>query len=562
MLGFAQVPLTVSLVIVIAAGVAGSIAAWRVREPASERVAWPWLAAPLALGAIIACIAMLPMLRSGEAELTGANGDAVLAVGVGDFLQHSQPLGTDESRYVDRMPDNWRSKYPIYYALAGVARLSGLAVDQAFPVLIAAMLGLAALGWMLFAFHILSAGRAGALAVMGIVGLDRILLYLAVGPFYNQIWGQFAMVFLLLLALRMVQRPTRPTAVLFVLFALLGAFAYPLMLPFPIALLAVGGTIAWRRAGSPRPRWRLPRAGGRRWLTVGVLALVVAPAVLVAGLGVLEKSWGALQVIAPGSDLRPWNALPVYLPFHQFFGLTDPVGMAGPMTVVLIGLAFFGLRRQPREVALAMGAMLAGALAFALYFRLRENGAFFYFKILGFAGPMLLALAVVCLVRERAAASGRAVRLACAGGLALLAAFAIVGARLEVNQQFTTFTDDTQELRSWSARLPADDSILLALPPSGPQLNATLLMSAHPLSSPAPLGGTFPSVAPGLRADWVLTEARPPAVVRKVTAGRPRFANASFRLYAGNPDAPGEDYSTRKSFERAPWGQAGVATRR
>ncbi len=560
-LGFAQLPLTASLVVVIALGAVGSAVAWRRREPTPGATGLSALAAPAALAVVIACVGMLPMLRAGEGVLTGANGDAVLAVGVGEFLQRTQPLGTDESLYVDRMPTNWRSKYPIYYSLAGVARLSGLPVDQAFPALIAVVLGLTAVGLMLFAFHGLSAGAAGALLVMGIVGLDRILLYLTVGPFYNQMWGEFAMAFMLLLALRLMRSPDRATAALFGLFAVLGAFAYPLMLPFPIALLAVGGAVAWRSAGSPRPRLRLglPRPGPRRVLVIVLLVLIVAPALLVAGLGVLEKSWAAAKVIGPGSDLRPWNALPIYLPFHQFFGLTDPLRVAGAVSVGLIGLAFFGLRRQPREVALALGAMLAGALAFAVYFRIRDNGAFFYFKILGFAGPMVLALAVVCLVRERAASGRTLVQAACASALALLALSAVVGARFEVNQHVELFTDDTLELRSWSRQIPANDSVLLALPPSGAQLNATSMLAAHPLSSPSPLGGsTFPAVAPGARADWVLTGHRPRRATRALTLGPARFSNDTFRLYAGSPEAPGRDYSTRRSFESAPWAQAGV----
>ena len=557
-LGFAQLPLNASLAVVIAAGAVGSVLAWRRGARGGEH-----LIAPAALGLVIVAVGLLPMLRAGEGVLTGANGDAVLAVGVGDFLQRTQPLGTDESLYVDRMPANWRSKYPIYYALAGVARLSGLPVEQAFPPLIAVMLGLTALGLMLFAFHTLSAGLAGALLAMGLAGLDRILVYLTVGPFYNQMWGQFALAFLLVLALELVRQPSRRTGALFALFALLGAFAYPLMLPFPLVLVAVGGFVAWRRAGSPRPpRPRLPDSGPRKALVL-VAAVIAAPALLVASLGVLEKSWGAAKVILPGSNLLPWNALPVYLPFHQFFGLTDPLGLAGPAAVGLIVVAFLGLRRLPREVAWSLGVMLAGALAFAVYFRIRENGAFFYFKILGFAGPILLVLAVVTLARAYADSGRRAVRIAAAAVLVVLALSAVHGARWEVNQQNELFTAQVRELRTWSRELPAGDSILLALPPSGAQLNATSMMAAHPLSSPTPLGSsTFPAVALGARADWVLTERRPQRAYRRLGTGRPRFVNDGFVLYRGNPSAPGRDTSTQRSFESAPWGQAGVPPKR
>jgi hypothetical protein len=278
---------------------------------------------------------------------------------------------------------------------------------------------------------------------------------------------------------------------------------------------------------------------------------------------VLEKSWGAAQVIGPGSDLRPWNALPFYLPFHQFFGLVDPLGLSGAASIALIALAFVSLRRQPREVALALGLMLAGALAFAVYFRVRDHGAFFYFKILGFTGPIVLALAVVALARGAADNARRGVRVGASAALAVLALSAVAGARLEVNQTAELFGDEVRDLRAWGRQLPAGDSILLALPPSGAQLNATSMLAAHPLSSPVPLGSsTFPAVALGARADWVLTERAPPPPVRQLTTGRPRFANDDFLLFRGNPSAPGRDNSTQRSFENAPWGQAGVPPER
>ena len=282
------------------------------------------------------------MLRAGEGVLTGANGDAVLAVGVGEFLQRTQPLGTDESLYVDRMPrpggrsTRSTTRWPAWRGCRGCRS------SRRSRPLIAVMLGLTALGLMLFAFHALSAGVAGALLAMGLVGLDRILVYLTVGPFYNQMWGEFAMAFLLLLALRLMREPSRRTAALFALFAALGAFAYPLMLPFPIALLAVGGLVAWRRGGlAHAAAGACPRQPAARRVVLGLGGPDRWPGVLVAALGVLEKSWGAAKVIAARVGPAAWNALPIYLPFHQFFGLTDPLGLAGPRSAVgLIVVAF------------------------------------------------------------------------------------------------------------------------------------------------------------------------------------------------------------------------------
>lgn len=572
-LGFAQVPLTGSLVVVVGAGAAAS--AWLVLrgrgpgepDPAAARAAGgPLLRLgwPAYLAVVIACVGLVPMFRAGEPRLTGANGDAVLAVGVGDFLQRTQPLGTDTTLYVDRMPGNWRSKYPIYYALAGVARLSGLPVEQAFPPLIAIVLALTALGLMLLAFHVLSAGAVGALLVMAIAGLDRILVYLDVGPFYNQMWGELSLAFLLLFALRFVRAPDRGTGALLALFGLLGAFAYPLMLPFPLVVLVVSAAVVWRRerTAGRRPAWaprrpRLPRSGPGRALAVVLVVVVALPALLVAGLGVVEKGSGALSVILPGSDLRPWNALPTYLPLHLFFGFTNLGGLALLAMAAVIAAAFWGLRRQPREVALALGATLAGALAFAAYFRIRDNGAFFYFKILGFAGPLILALAVVALAHARAGAARAGLRAGAAAGLGLLALATAWSARVEAPRIGELFGPDVVEVRDWSAAIPREDSVLLALPPNGAQLAATFMLSRHPLSAAAPFGSsTFPAVAPGVKADWVLTDSPPPPVVRPLIAGRPRFSNGTYRLYRARPGLPGRDSSTRRAFENARWARA------
>ena len=51
--------------------------------------------------------------------------DAHLAVGTAQFLQKHPPTAVAVEEPVDRVPLVWRSKQPIYYALAAVATLSG-----------------------------------------------------------------------------------------------------------------------------------------------------------------------------------------------------------------------------------------------------------------------------------------------------------------------------------------------------------------------------------------------------------------------------------------------------
>ena len=227
--------------------------------------------------------------------------------------------------------------------------------------------------------------------------------------------------------------------------------------------------------------------------------------------------------------------------------------------MALIAVAFYGLRPSRARWALALGAMLAGALAFGRVLPQPRLGAFFYFKILGFAGPMILALAVACLVRERAASAARVVRAGCVTAVALLAVSAVVGARHEVNQQFSTFTPDVRELGTWSRELPADDSILLALVPSGPQLNATRFLSDHPLSSPLPLGADVPVRAPGpARRLGAHRRPRPTRSCASPSPAGPLVRERHLPALRINPKVRGRDKSSRRAYENAPWGQAGV----
>ena len=407
-LGFLHVPLAVSLVLVIGAGAAAGIAL-RVRRgpaaadpddlaaagPAVRRIAWPAL-----LAALLVAITLLPMLRAGFATTIGQNGDAVVSVGTAEFLRDTPPRSEDISGWVDRMPANWRSKYPIYYGLAGVSELSGLEATKVMATAMSLMLALTAAGFFLLAYHGLRAGWLASLGVMALVPLDRILTYLTVQPFYNQIWGVFSMALILLFGLLYLRSPTRGALALLAGFTALGAFAYPLMLPFPLGTLVLAALIGgWR---PPRPR--LP-ARGRARVAAVVGAVLVAPFVLVGIAGVIEKGWAAAKVVLPGSDLSGWNALPFYLPFHKFFGVVDPVGLAWLSVAVVIAAAFWAcLRVLPRAVGVPFAVTVTGGLLVGAYFKARSMGAFFYFKDLSFLGPLVTMLAVVglaALARER-----------------------------------------------------------------------------------------------------------------------------------------------------------------
>lgn len=555
-LGFLGVPLPISLALLLAAGVAAIPLAHRRAPPRrswpprleAARLLWPAYVAALVVG-----LALIPMLRAGFATTMGENGDAVLAAGVSELLRETPPLGENVGLYVDRMPTNWRSKYPIYYVLAAVTELSGLDSSQVISTLSALMLGLIALGFVLLARHGLGAATLASLLVGALVALDRILVFLSVHPFYNQLWGVFALPLILLFGLRFVREPSRRGGLALAGFALLGAFAYPLMLPFP--LVALGGAALVvrrrRRAAGPSPGWvaalRLPRVSRRVAIPLGLLTL---PFLAIGLLGVAEKSVAAAGVILPGSDLSGWNALPDYMPVHRSFGLVDPLGIAFVGVIGLLAAAAYACLRQPRDAGLGLLAMGAGAIAFAVSFRLREDGAFFDFKILSFLGPVVVALAVVGLCQVVGQARSRAPRNAAAAALVGLLALFVVGARDESFRVREQLNVDHLELRAWGEELPSGATVLMHLPGHGDQLWASYMLAAHPLSATHPhVSTTFPSPAPGRKGDFLLTSARDPLPPARWVVGDPVETNGSYLLYRMDPGLPGRDTSTRRSFE-------------
>ena len=244
------------------------------RSPARGCTAWRCRSCSRML---VGLISLLPIFRSGFATVPGQNGDAILVVGTAVLLEHAPPTATRTDLPISRIPLEWRSKYPIYYPLAAVSTLGDQDPIAAFASFSALILALTALGFYLFARYALRAPPAAALLAMFIVPLDRIVMYVTMHPYYNELWGQFTLPFILLAGCRYLDAPDRRRAALLGLFLILGLLAYPLMLPFPALFLVGYAVVVWRRERRPdigaragSPRWRCrgrtcARGSGCRW---------------------------------------------------------------------------------------------------------------------------------------------------------------------------------------------------------------------------------------------------------------------------------------------------------
>jgi len=542
-LGLIHVPMALALAAVLLGGAAGAAAVRRRHGPLPRQPDWPLrIALPLFVATLIGAIALLPVFRSGFATVHGQNGDAVIAVGVAELLQEAPPTAVRPELPVDRMPIVWRSKVPIYSVLAAVSTLAGQDPIVAFSTVAALLFALTALGLFLLARLALGAGALGAVAVAMLVPLDRIAVYVAIHPYYNQLWGLFALPFVFLFGWRALREPGRCAFAGLALFATLALFAYPLLLPFPAVFLAA---VAWRLRREPDPpRWwaalGLP-SPRRQPLGWAVAALLAVPVVAVLARGVVEKVGSAAAVLAPWTDLAGWSgtALP-YLPVGWFVGMQAPPALSAVLVVAVLAAAALGLRAVPHsELRAALGATVIAGVLIGAYFYARGKGQLFYFKDLAFTGPIVVALAVFGLARLVPRS-----RWAVAGLLALAAVLAN-GARQEIDETYDHASKPVLELREWDRALPAGASVRIDVPQSGYQLWSWYMLASRPVTALDPLSGFFPHPPAGLKADYVLAFADQPRP--KYAYGRPVLRNEQFVLYRlamGGIRVP--DVSTRR----------------
>jgi hypothetical protein len=370
---------------------------------------------------------------------------------------------------------------------------------------------------------------------MWVASLDRWVFHLAAHPYYNQLWGMLTLPFSIVLAWAWVRDRSRRTLALLVLFTAMGGFAYPLMLPFP--LLALAGflymdhreRLVRGEASSldPRRLWR----GGKSLLWMVPVAIALAVPIR----GVAEKFAEAVSALAhPSTALISWQGdLPYYPPIGEFFAL--PAVPAPPLIVAaLVVFAFLGLRRLPRALGMPLIVVLGLALAWAMYFHQVKYGQYFYFKILSFSAPLILAAAVAALSRMRVGAIATAA----------LCVAALFSARDEINRSYDQLTPEIIELREWSRALPQGASVRLDTPPS-PQLWQAYFLAERPVGAGNPITD-YPHVPFTKGADYALDETlRPPP---PDAVGPPVRRNSALRLWRLRPGA-GPDTTSRRQVQ-------------
>jgi hypothetical protein len=541
-LGFAHSPYPVSLGLVIAAGLAlGAFAVRRRGWPRLEpgRLGWPALLAFVALA-----LALTPALSVQHyLSPVGTGSDAHVAAGTALFLQHDYPTAIDVHLPINQVPPTWQSKYPIYYAFAAVSTLSGLATWQVLPVLAASLLALAAVGFFLFARQVLRLPAGAAAVAMAVAGLDRIALSTVLHPYFNQTWGFVTLPFTLVLGWWAVQpglsRHRREAAVaLLALFAIVLVFAYPLAAPIPAVPIVVFAILHRRRRIAAGERvWRIRNLYRGAASLIWLIPLGILLAVPVAG--AIHKSIGAAKVVLPGSNLWVWGGdLNSFVPFNFFFSLPgSPLFL--PLVVAVLALAVWGLAREQPAIKWGLGGLLAVALVVALYFREREAGWYFHFKILAFIGPVLMLMAVVGAWRLRR------YRVPLLAGLC---AITLSGVFIEIRNLGYQLPQATIQLQQFAKRLPKGSSIRLDIWPAV-QLWAAYFLDSHPLCSQTPqLRSDYPHVPFSRKADYILVifdYPRPRDAVGPVL-----MRNIGYRVYREKPSVPGPSACTYRRFDR------------
>lgn len=550
-LGYAYVPFNWSLGLVIAVNALLAVAVL-IRRSHPLLPARPALTAwPVYLAVLLAAFTLLPLYRAGFPTVIGDGSDAHLAAGTAQFLTHHHPTDVAVDQPVNQLPFVWRSKPPIYYALGATAHLAGLPTWEALSPLQAVLFAILLIGFYLLATELLGAPPLVGLAALVIVGLNRRLIYTAIHPFYNQMWGLLTMPATLVLAWRVVadwgQRRIRGTLLLLALFLAVGAFGYPLALPIPLLALAAFAAVAWwqrRRTGLERPTLRSVALRARHpWL----IALAVAAVVALPVFGVIQKLGSGLQVVFdPTQSLAPWSGNQgVYFPVHQFLSVDTAATLWILAPLLLLG-AVVTLRLRPLPVTVGLLAVFGLGAAGSAWFHARQFGEYFDFKLLSFVGPLVVLVAVtgIGLAGRRRGVIGH---VAAAAAFGVLGVSAFRGAHDELGATTNQLPQTVQAVSRVAALVGPGRSVRLDMNPPG-QLWVAYFLDAQPLCSQRPLlDGSYPHVSVSRRADFILADRR---LDRPYDATGPVVAHVGeFTLYRESASVPGPDRCSRRRVQ-------------
>jgi hypothetical protein len=255
--------------------------------------------------------------------------------------------------------------------------------------------------------------------------------------------------------------------------------------------------------------------------------------------GVLEKSASAGIVFDPSRSLRNWGGdLTGWFPEPRFFAVDTWAGFAAVALPLAYGV-WLQLRRLAPELRRALLALLAFTAFFTVWFRIRDYGFYFHFKLLAFVAPLVLVVAVggLSTLRRRIAYPL----------VAALLALAVSSARSEVGSTFDELPKSVLSLRSIDAQLPPGQSIRLDIDPQE-QNWAAFMLHGQPLCSQLPLLHTsYPHVPISRRADWIVTksDARRP----RDAIGDPVKQLDAYTLWRARPGIPGRENCSQRMVQ-------------
>jgi hypothetical protein len=299
---------------------------------------------------------------------------------VASFLQESYPLGRNTATALDQIPPAWSGRIPIFHPFGAAIEVGLTGPIQMFAPFVAFLTAAAALGTGLFAAaaHRLSGWGAGVVALL--VGASASLLYSALHPYYNQLWGICLMTAALGLAWVWLQHDDARAGALTVVLLVLSLIAYPTTLPYAVLVIAAIGVGA-------RVRPRIPAGVRRRLRRVWPLVLLFFG---ISVLGALGKLAGVLGQFL--GDTPFWQGdINVFPPHGAAYGLdvNEPI-----VPIAIAAIAVVTLFRRGRRAGVAWLVLALVLLLVDWILRGRGTAEYVDYKHVTFTAVILLPLAL------------------------------------------------------------------------------------------------------------------------------------------------------------------------